>query len=52
MSPHYAARVPEPSCLSLPENQFYGYVCVSTWNCCIIPLSQHGCYIRKHFILT
>lgn len=27
-------------------------VCVSIWNCCIIPLSQHGCYIQKHSILT
>ena len=23
-----ATQDPEPSCLSLPENQFYGYVCV------------------------
>lgn len=26
MSFTMAARYPEPSCLSLPENQFYGYV--------------------------
>lgn len=48
-----ATQVPEPSCLSLPEKPILRLcVCVSVWKGCRIPLSRHGCYIRKHFALT